>query len=881
MSTNPTWEIPRGLGAEARWLQQLALRLTQNNADADDLTQDTLAVALSKPPPNAAGLRPWLAVIGRNLFLQHRRNRLRRARILATLPSADETAASGPAHDALERLELLKILATLIQALDEPYRETVVLRFLEGRTAAEIATAKGVPAGTIRWRLKVGLDRLRDGLDARHGGDRRRWAVLVLAPQDPPARPAAAAGTGLFWKILVVLSLAGAGVAALAVLALRGGGPGATRAGQSVSVARRGSVNGGPPALVAGLAAPPLATARLRGLVRDADGKLLGGAHLAIHPTRETIVATPLDQREGLVAYTASGPSGRFEFPAAPIGAYVLTASHADWAPAEADVRIDVGDGKPIEVALTRGGHLLSGTVSDRGSGAVAGAIVEVIQRAGVNVIGARFSSTSNDRGAYALRLPPGSWYASVNADGYVPGAGHVIVAGPRQLDFSLAIATRIDGQVVDGTGMAPSSTAGVLVEALEGAPFVRRTSTSAAGTFSVAGLEARRYKVTAWNDEGVVVATTATAAGAPSSLRLVLATGAAVTGRVLDDAGHALPGALVRLGASPNGLRFDRGAKADGEGRFRLPPVVPGIYDVVAESGERAPARQKVVVIGRDVPPLELRLPAGITVRGTVVDATGAPIRNVAVDGVVLELGSGSEHFIVAQRSTRTDDQGAFRLAGLAPGSLRVQVDAGERGQIQAMPMNVAAGEQRQLTLRLKASAAASAAGEADRRALAPPPSVRAIALGDAWKPNGSRPSDYDTGRDDRDQHGGAPTRFIARKPGAGPIEGFGGLLQKIDAGPYRGKRMRLSAEIRSEDVLQGGRLWMRVDGAKEPLAFDNMAEHPITGTTDWKRYQIVLDVAQPARTIVLGVTLGGPGRLSFRDVNLEAVDASVETTD
>ena len=97
----------------------------------------------------------------------------------------------------------------------------------------------------------------------------------------------------------------------------------------------------------------------------------------------------------------------------------------------------------------------------------------------------------------------------------------------------------------------------------------------------------------------------------------------------------------------------------------------------------------------------------------------------------------------------------------------------------------------------------------------------------------------------------------------------------------PYRGNRLRLSAEIRSEDAIQGGRLWMRVDGPKEPLAFDNLGEHPIRGTTGWNRYQIVLDVAPSARSIVFGVMVYAQGRVFFRDVNLETVDASVETTD
>jgi hypothetical protein len=49
-------------------------------------------------------------------------------------------------------------------------------RYFEDRSSAEIAARHGIPAGTVRWRLKTALDRLRAELDAHHGGERLLWA---------------------------------------------------------------------------------------------------------------------------------------------------------------------------------------------------------------------------------------------------------------------------------------------------------------------------------------------------------------------------------------------------------------------------------------------------------------------------------------------------------------------------------------------------------------------------------------------------------------------------------------------------------------------------------------------------------------------------------
>ena len=101
-------------------------------------------------------------------------------------------------------------------------------------------------------------------------------------------------------------------------------------------------------------------------------------------------------------------------------------------------------------------------------------------------------------------------------------------------------------------------------------------------------------------------------------------------------------------------------------------------------------------------------------------------------------------------------------------------------------------------------------------------------------------------------------------------------------DADLDRGKRIRLSAWLKSSDVKDWAGLWMRVDGsAQRSLAFDNMQNRPLKGTMDWARYDVVLDVPEQAVGVYFGVLVYGAGNLWLDDVQLGIVDQSVPVTD
>ncbi len=148
-------------------------------------------------------------------------------------------------------------------------------------------------------------------------------------------------------------------------------------------------------------------------------------------------------------------------------------------------------------------------------------------------------------------------------------------------------------------------------------------------------------------------------------------------------------------------------------------------------------------------------------------------------------------------------------------------------------------------------------------------------------WFMSGSHPGDYDHGIADDEKHDGHAVAYIRSR-----LEhpaGFGTLMQMIAAEEYRGKRMRFSGAVRSIDVAGWAGLWMRVDGddRKHTLAFDNMQDRPITGTSDWATYTVVLDVADRDSTqVAFGLLLAGPGEVWLADVRIEAVGHDVPTT-
>ncbi len=111
--------------------------------------------------------------------------------------------------------------------------------------------------------------------------------------------------------------------------------------------------------------------------------------------------------------------------------------------------------------------------------------------------------------------------------------------------------------------------------------------------------------------------------------------------------------------------------------------------------------------------------------------------------------------------------------------------------------------------------------------------------------------------------------------------IKKFGTLMKTVKPDLYQGKTVKMTVTVKSEKVKSWAGLWMRVDYYDAGiLAFDNMSNRPIKGTTEWVKYEVVLFVPKEATSISYGVLLDGTGQIWFKDVTLEVVDDTVPET-
>lgn len=129
------------------------------HVEVDDLVQDIFLHAFKKLHTlrDGAAFGAWIAMIARNRAIDfHRRSK-------ESVEINDEVRGSET-HDSRAK-EILE----LIRTLPEAYRETLVLRLVEGMTGPEIAARTGLTAASVRVNLHRGMKLLRKRLGYTEG----------------------------------------------------------------------------------------------------------------------------------------------------------------------------------------------------------------------------------------------------------------------------------------------------------------------------------------------------------------------------------------------------------------------------------------------------------------------------------------------------------------------------------------------------------------------------------------------------------------------------------------------------------------------------------------------------------------------------------------
>lgn len=672
MDPSPDSALERLL-AEERWLRALGRRLVRDAAAGDDLVQETWLHALRSGGPRAAspgGARRWLAQVLRNAWRQRSRGeaarcaRERRVAAREALPSA---------HEALERLEVRQRLAAHVLALDEPFRSTLVMRYVLGRSAAELAAEAGEPASRVRQRLARARALLRERLDRDGDAWVPRFA-LWLGPLRPSPGPAAPVGTfalpranhapvGLAFVAMSTKSLAlCAAVCAALFLALRAAqretprSP-ATSAARPESAAT-GAADGA--ALVAPRAGDPAVAPGRLDTLRDAvaHGELRADAPARLHgqvrasedgrPLVGVDVALLQGGFSAPALTTTSDAAGRFAFTDVPSGRFSLAGRVEGRVPRTVpDVDLSAGADVALDLVLERGFSPVIEVFDLATAAPVAGAEVQLVAGTVDQVTWLAASSypfhglacTTDAAGrASPFGVAPGVYQTIVRAEGYPNALGEALLV-PDEPPLRIALDR---GGVVTG-----------VVRDARGAPV------ASARVFLVAAHHQRRLESHVLAEDGVAT----------------------------DDEGR------YRIARVPRGVYRAVALRADGSGAFHLD----------AGDGARRPLAQLYVDRGAEVA-LDFTLPEPGRVSGQVVDEAGRPVAGARVTVSWGDFKApGASYFALARvpgqkesihHDTVTDEDGRFTLAPLRLSHRPLEIDVKCPGYVAAeLALDVPAG--------------------------------------------------------------------------------------------------------------------------------------------------------------------------------------------
>ncbi|QNM84520.1 hypothetical protein H9W90_09960 [Polaribacter pectinis] len=145
-------------------------------------------------------------------------------------------------------------------------------------------------------------------------------------------------------------------------------------------------------------------------------------------------------------------------------------------------------------------------------------------------------------------------------------------------------------------------------------------------------------------------------------------------------------------------------------------------------------------------------------------------------------------------------------------------------------------------------------------------------------WIKAGDKPDSYIISFDNSIFQNGEKSSYIESiEP---EINGFGTLMQTCNAKEYLGKKVKMSGFIKTENISDWVGMWLRIDPIKSPSSeyFDNMRDKQIKGTTNWTKYEIILDIPTNSNSMNFGVLIYGTGKVWFDNLSFEIVGKSTE---
>jgi RNA polymerase sigma-70 factor (ECF subfamily) len=160
----------------------VSLRVVADPQVAQDVTQDVFLRVWRRPESfdlSRGKFMTWLLSVARNRSIDERRGHARRLRHEA-LPSTTEEEDVIPSTDELDDPALMTVLSDERKAvraamiiLPPEQRLAIQLAYFGGLTQQEIANQLGQPLGTVKTRIRLGMQKMRGALEERRAKDRR------------------------------------------------------------------------------------------------------------------------------------------------------------------------------------------------------------------------------------------------------------------------------------------------------------------------------------------------------------------------------------------------------------------------------------------------------------------------------------------------------------------------------------------------------------------------------------------------------------------------------------------------------------------------------------------------------------------------------------